>query len=99
MVVDKNPAANAGNTGLISGPERIHMPWGNKVHVPRLLSLHSRALQQQLLKPVHPSTGAQRQEKSPQLETCDHDKEKSPLSAKRKPMLCNKDPVQPKINK
>ena len=68
--MDKNPSANAGNTGLTPGPERFHMLWGNKVLVPQLLSLRSRALQQQLLKPVHASTGAQRQEKSLQLETC-----------------------------
>ena len=27
--VVKNPPANAGNTGLIPGPGRSHMPWSN----------------------------------------------------------------------
>ena len=27
--VVKNPPANAGDTGLIPGPGRFHMPWGN----------------------------------------------------------------------
>ena len=27
--VDKNPAANAGDTGLIPGLGRFHIPWGN----------------------------------------------------------------------
>ena len=29
-----NPPAKAGDTGLILGPGRSHMSWGNKVHVP-----------------------------------------------------------------
>ena len=27
--VDKNPPANAGDTGSIPGLERFHMPWSN----------------------------------------------------------------------
>lgn len=27
--VNKNPAANAGITGLVPGPGRFHMTWGN----------------------------------------------------------------------
>ena len=27
--VGKNPPANAGDVGLIPGPGRSHMPWGN----------------------------------------------------------------------
>ena len=27
--VVKNPPANAGDTGSISGPERFHVPWNN----------------------------------------------------------------------
>ena len=30
--VDKNPPANAGDTGSIPGPERFHMPWSNSAH-------------------------------------------------------------------
>ena len=35
--VVKNPPANAGDTGLIPGPRRFHMPWDNKGHVTQLL--------------------------------------------------------------
>ena len=35
--VVKNPPANAGDTGLIPGPGRFHMPWDNKGHVTQLL--------------------------------------------------------------
>jgi len=27
--VDKNPAGNAGDMGLIPGPGRFHIPWSN----------------------------------------------------------------------
>ena len=47
--VDKNPPPNAGNMGLISGLWRFHMLRSNKVHVPQLLSQHSRACKPQLL--------------------------------------------------
>ena len=45
----KNLPANAGDTGLIPGPERSHMPRGNWAHAPQLLSRHARphALQQE----------------------------------------------------
>ena len=34
----KNLRVNAGDTGLIPGPGRFHMPWDNEAHVPQLLS-------------------------------------------------------------
>ena len=34
--VVKNPPANAGDTGLIPGPGRSHMPWSNKAPGPLL---------------------------------------------------------------
>ena len=45
----KNLPANAGDTGLIPGPERSHMPQDNWAHASQLLSRHSRprALQQE----------------------------------------------------
>ena len=52
VAVVKNPPANAGDRGSIPGPERTHMPRSNKAHVPQLLSLHSRAREPQLLKPM-----------------------------------------------
>ena len=39
----KNLPANAGDTGLIPGQGRFHIPWGNYAHAPRMLSLCPRA--------------------------------------------------------
>ena len=47
--MDKNPAANAGDTGSIPLPGRFHMLQNNEAHVPQLLSLRSRAQEPQLL--------------------------------------------------
>ena len=44
--VVKNPPANAGDRGLISGLGRFNIPWSNIAHVP------------QLLKPTHPRAHA-----------------------------------------
>ena len=44
----KNPPANAGDTGLSSGPGKSHTPWSNKACAPQLLSLRSRAYEPQL---------------------------------------------------
>ena len=52
--VDRNPSANAGNTGSFPDLGRFHIPQSNQVPVPRLLSSHSRACEPQLLKPWHP---------------------------------------------
>ena len=49
--VVKNLPAKAGNVGSIPGLGRSHMPWSNKVHVPQLLSLCSRARELQRLSP------------------------------------------------
>ena len=35
--MDKNPSANVGDTGLISGPGRLHMLQSNLARVPLLL--------------------------------------------------------------
>ena len=51
--VVENLAANAGDTGLISGLERAHMPLGKEGHVPQLLSPSSRAGALQQEKPAH----------------------------------------------
>ena len=48
----KNLPANAGDTGLTPGLGRSHMPWSNEACAPQLLSLCSRALVPQLLKPA-----------------------------------------------
>ena len=50
--VVKNPPANAGDTGSSPGLGRSHMLRSNKARAPQLLSLHSRAREPQLLKPV-----------------------------------------------
>ena len=54
-------AANAGDTALIPGPGRFHMPQSNKARVPQLLKpMHPRAFEPQLLSlctpgPVNPN--------------------------------------------
>ena len=55
---DKNPSANAGNTGSSPGPGRSHMPRGNSIRALQLLSLHSRAHKPQLLSPRATTTEA-----------------------------------------
>ena len=47
--VVKNLPASAEDTGSIPGLGRFRMMWGNKVHVPQLVSLLSRARMPQRL--------------------------------------------------
>ena len=49
--VDKNPPANAEDTGSISGPGRFHMLQTSQVQAPQLLNPRSRAHGPQLLRP------------------------------------------------
>ena len=56
--VIKNTPANAGDTGLVPGPGRPHMPRSNKARAPQLLNLHSRACEPQLLSPCAATTEA-----------------------------------------
>ena len=35
--MDRNPSANAGDTGSILGLEISHIPWSNYFHVPQVL--------------------------------------------------------------
>ena len=39
--MNKNPPANAGDTGSIPGPGRFHMMWNIQACVPQLLSAHA----------------------------------------------------------
>ena len=71
--VVKNLPAIAGDTGLIPGPGRSHMPQSNSARAPQLPSLHSRAHDPQLLSPCAttiearaPRARAPQQEKPPQ---------------------------------
>ena len=50
----KNLPANAGDTGLIPGPGRSHMPWSSSAHVSQLLRLRSGAREPRLLMPTCP---------------------------------------------
>ena len=59
----KEFACNAGDSGLILGPGRSHMPWNNEARAPQLLSLGSLAHKPQLLKPAHSRAHAPQQEK------------------------------------
>ena len=56
--VVKNPPANSGDMGLSPGPGRSCMPWSGWARVQQLLSLHSRALEPQLLIPCATTTEA-----------------------------------------
>ena len=47
----KNPPANAGDTGLVSGQGRSRKLHGSYAHAPQLLSPPSRGRELQLLKP------------------------------------------------
>ena len=47
--VDKNPPANEGDTGSISGLGGFHMPWSNWARVPQQLSQCSRVCELKLL--------------------------------------------------
>ena len=71
--VDRNLPANAGDTGLISGLGRVHMPQSNRAHAPQLLSLRPKArarqpektLQQEALSPQVESSPAHGNQKKP----------------------------------
>ena len=60
----KNPPANAGDTRLIPGLGRCHVPQSNQAYKPQLLSLHFRACKQQFLKTDHPRACAPQLEKT-----------------------------------
>ena len=73
----KKPPVKAGDTGLIPGLGRSHMPQDNQGHVPQLLSRCSRAREPQLLGPhtaasevCMPKGRAPQQEKPLQWEAC-----------------------------
>ena len=61
--MDRNLPANAGDTGLIRGLGRVHMPQSNRPHVPQLPSLRSKARARQQEKPL------QREGLTPQVES------------------------------
>ena len=86
----KNPPANAGDTDLIPGPGRTHMPGNNKVRAPQLLSLCSGDQQLQLLgssrapragapqkKPVHRKENPAQPKRSKNLKDDAHKKKTS----------------------
>ena len=54
--VVKNLPASEGDTGLIPGPGRSHMPRSNETRAPQLLSLCSTARKPQLLSPCATTT-------------------------------------------
>ena len=86
--VIKNLPASAGDTRLIPGLRRSHMPWNNWAREPQLLRLCSRAHEPQLLKPTR-------------LEPVLHNKRsycsEKPTHCNEKSVHCNEDPTQPKI--
>ena len=104
--MDRSPPDNAGDAGLIPSPGRFPTLQVAKDHVPQLLSPHSRAREPHLTSPCGvttendvPRACAQQQEKSAQWEAFAPRPTVAPDHCNyRKPVLSNKDPVQPKIN-
>ena len=82
----RNRPANEGDTGLIPGLGRFHMPRGNKAQAP------------QLLKPLHPRARAQQQEKPPQGEARSPQLDSNPLltAARESPCTATKTQHSPK---
>ena len=67
--MDKNPPANAGDTGSITDLGKSHMPHSNQAHAPQLLSLCSGA--RTTAPEAHePAAHAPQWEKPLQWETC-----------------------------
>ena len=71
---------------LTPGPGRSHRPRSSQARAPQLLSLCSKALEPQLLKPEHPRACALKQEKPPQGETHAPQLEWSSLTSQGKPV-------------
>ena len=59
----RNPSANAGDTGFMPGPGRVHIPWRNQAHAPQLLSPSTKTSEARA-----PRACAPRREKPPQRE-------------------------------
>ena len=95
--VSKNLPAGAGDTGLIPGPKRSHVPRSSWALVPQLLNQRSRACKPKLLSP----RAATAEARSPRA--CGPQQEKPSQweagALQLEPMQSNEDPVQPKINK
>ena len=66
--VVKNLPANTGDTSLIPGLERSHMPWSYQVCAPQILRPCSRAQDPQLLDPCTTTTEPVSLESAPQQE-------------------------------
>ena len=98
--VVKNSPANSGDTGLIPGPGRFHMPWSSWACAPQLLSPQSRACKLQLLKLVCLKSvlHLKRSYHSEKLVHCNYTIAPT-LCNQGKPMCISEDSVQPKINK
>ena len=85
--VDKNPSANAGDTGSIPDPGRFHMPQSNEARVPQLLSPHAAITEDHA-----PRACAPQQEKPLQWEACALQRGEAPACCnQRKPAHSNED--------
>ena len=74
--VGRSPPANSGDVGSTPGPGRSHMPWGNWACAPQLLKpTCSGARKPPTTKAHAPRACAQKQEKPPQREACQCNKE------------------------
>ena len=85
--MDKNLPTNTGDTGSIPGLGISHMPWGTKAHVPQLLSPRA----------VEPMLRNKRTYCGKRPTHYNQGVAPTHLN-QRKPMRCNEDPMQTKIN-
>ena len=81
--VVKNPPANAGDMGLSPGPGRSHVPWSNWARAPQLLSLHSRAHEPQLPKPMRLEPVLRNKRNHRNEKPAHRNEEQSPLATTR----------------
>ena len=90
----KNAPANAGDTGSIPGPGKLHGPQGNLACMPQtLMPGHQKAHVPRQEKPPQQEARAPQLESSPQLTTC------APYPAATRPRGSSEYPVQPKEQK
>ena len=103
-LMDRSLPVNSGDIGLIPGLGRFHVPQGNKVCVPQLLSPCSGALEPnywahvlQLLKPEHLEPMLPQQEKPPQWEARALQQSVAPTCCNQRKSVCSdEDLPQPK---
>jgi len=91
----KNPSANAGDTGLMPGPGRVHILWRNQARAPQLLSPSTKTTEARA-----PRACAPRREKPLRREARAPQRRAALLGTTRETLAHrNEDPTEPKIHK